>query len=48
MSYCEAMEAGLVQITGFPDSLTAIDGKEGCEYYSHKDEGPDDQMLACA
>ena len=41
-------EAGLVQITGFPDSLTAIDGKEGCEDYSHKDEGPDDQMLACA
>jgi len=41
-------EAGLVQITGFPDSLTAIDGKEGCEGYSHKDEGPDDQMLACA
>ena len=41
-------EAGLVQITGFPDSLTAIDGKDGCEDYSHKDEGPDDQMLACA
>ena len=41
-------EAGLVQITGFPDSLSAIDGKEGCEDYSHKDEGPDDQMLACA
>ena len=41
-------EAGLVQITGFPDSLTAIDGKEGCEDYSHKDDGPDDQMLACA
>jgi anaerobic ribonucleoside-triphosphate reductase activating protein len=41
-------EAGLVQITGFPDSLTVIDGKEECEDYSHKDEGPDDQMLACA
>jgi anaerobic ribonucleoside-triphosphate reductase activating protein len=42
-------EEGLVQITGFPESLAAIDDKEGWDdASSHKDEGPDDQMLAVA